>query len=311
MATETSSIDDLLLGAKTSIHPQTPEHQELDAPSSESLDSEEPYDYDTPGLPKEAESKPYENEDILDKRAPLEKQDLKDDTETDDYGNNKSKDNEVIRERLARQAESLKRQHQAEIEALRAQLTANQPQAVQQASEGFQYDENSNQSWDQQLRQFVEHTVQTMTVRQQQEAEQQRNIQAQMEFEEKFLTDVHNFPDFQEAIVSVGAPITDPMVHATRGIKNPAAFLYAAAKRAPKELQRISSIRDPYAQIAEMGRLEASLRQNKLGTKAPRPLGRLQEDAVIHHKTEREPTIEDLIAKSDAKRRAQLAQRRR
>ncbi len=309
MATEISSIDDLLLGGKTTTHPQTPEHQEvLESAPDNTVETDTSYEE------SEEHKADAENsyEDILDSRAPVEKEEAAvPEEDTDDYGNTKSKDNEVIRDRLARQAESLKRQHQAELDALRAQLTPQQNYAVNQAAEGFHYDENSNQTWDQQLRQFVEHTVQSMSARQQQEAQHTRNLQAQMEFENKFRDDVMRFPDFQETIVGLGASISDPMVYATRGMKNPAAFLYAAAKRAPKELQRISGIQDPYVQIAEMGRLEATLRQTKPATKAPRPIGRTLEDVSIPHKTNKEPSIEDLIAKSDAKRRAQLAARRR
>jgi len=303
MATETSSIDDLLLGNKTITQPQTPEHHE------EAKDTFEVHEETT--ATDTSEDAPEAYDDVLDTREPAVKDEVASDDESDDYGNTRPKDNEVIRERLARQAESMKRQHQAELDALRAQLTPQQNQAVNQAAEGFNYDENSNQSWDQQLRSFVEHTVQGMTQRQAQEAQATRDRQAQMEFENKFRDDVQRFPDFQQTIVGVGAQISDPMVYATRGMKNPAAFLYAAAKRAPQELQRISNIKDPYVQVAEMGRLEASLRQTKPATKAPRPLSKSHEDLTIPHKSDKEPTIEELIARSDVKRRALQSQRRR
>lgn len=297
MSTQTSNIDDVLLGAHTRTQPATPEYQEPvhDEPEAQEIEtSEEPVSY-------EAEA-PLSNPDD---ETPETKQT---DSEIDDYGNEKTRDNDVIRERLARQAESLKRQHQAELDALRAQLTPNQQQQV---AENFQYDENSNQSWDQQLRQFVEQTVRGMTERQQQEAQRVRDMQAIREFETKFTDDMTRFPDFEQVIGSVAAPITDPMVHATRGMKNPAAFLYAAAKRAPQELQRISNIQDPYVQISEMGRLEATLRQTKPGTKAPRPLGKTQEDSAINVPDKaRQPSIEELILQSDKRKLALVKQRR-
>lgn len=296
MTTHTSNIDDILLGAHTHTQPATPEYQEPieHEEVAETAEHEETVSYDeTPALQEEHE-------------APAET--VKAETDTDDYGNTKERDNDVIRERLARQAESLKRQHQAELDALRAQLTPNQQQHV---ADNFQYDENSSQSWDQQLRQFVEHTVRGMTERQQQEEARMRDMAAQREFESKFTEDMSKFSDFEEVIKSVAAPITDPMVHATRGMKNPAAFLYAAAKRAPAELQRISSIKDPYVQISEMGRLEASLRQTKPGTKAPKPLGRPQEDGHIPHSDKpRQPSIEELIMQSDKRKLALVKQRR-
>jgi hypothetical protein len=84
---------------------------------------------------------------------------------------------------------------------------------------------------------------------------------------------------------------------------NPAAFLYAAAKRNPQELERISKIRDPFAQAREMGNLESSMRRNKPTTKAPRPLGRTPEDATTNAKPkEKDRSGDDLLAGADAKR---------
>jgi hypothetical protein len=197
------------------------------------------------------------------------------------------------------------------MDALRAQLTVNQSPAVQQAAAGFEYNPDSNQSWDQQLRGFVEQTVQGMTQRQQQQAQQVREQQAQSEFEGKFHQGMTNFPDFVEVVGS--QPVSDHMVLATRGMKDPAAFLYAASKRMPQELQRISAIGDPYVQMAEMGRLEATLRQTKPGTKAPRPITRTQEDSNIPHKSnsDRELSIEEQIAHSDKRKLAAMRARRR
>ena len=309
MATETSSIDELLMGHATPSHPQTPEHKEEEYEEVESNEADvhevdvaqDSYEQDR----QDAQEHEEENAEEDEKPRPQE--------EIDDYGNKKPVDNEVIRERLRKQAESMKRQHQAEIDALRVQLTANQQYANKPSTEGFQYDENSNQTWDQQLRHFVEHTVTSMSHRQNQEAQQLRDIQIQTEFESKFRDDVVRFNDFEEVIASVGAPITDPMIYATRGMNNPAAFLYAASKRAPQELQRISKINDPYVQVAEIGKLEASLRQTKPATKAPRPLGRSQDDSgeFFKAKVKKEPTIEERIAEADAKKRDRMNQRKR
>ncbi len=299
MSTHTSNIDDILLGAHTTTQPATPEYQEPIEHETEEVEAQ----HDTPVSYEVDNEEPGADIEVSESQVSDSHTE-----DVDDYGNTKAKDNEIIRERLARQAESLKRQHQAELDALRVQLT---PVQQQQVADGFQYDENSGQSWDQQLRQFVEHTVQGMTERQTQEAQRKRDMEAQREFETKFSDDMTRFGDFREVIGSLPAPITDPMVHATRGMKNPAAFLYAAAKRAPQELQRISNIQDPYVQISEMGRLEANLRQTKPGTKAPRPIGRPQEDAQIPHTgKQREPTIEELILQSDKRKLALVKQRR-
>ena len=46
------------------------------------------------------------------------------------------------------------------------------------------------------------------------------------------------------------------------------------------------------------------MRQTRPSTKAPKPLGRAQEDAALPHKNTKEPTIEELIAKDAAKKLA-------
>jgi hypothetical protein len=88
---------------------------------------------------------------------------------------------------------------------------------------------------------------------------------------------------------------------------DPAAFLYAAAKRQPKELERISKLRDPYAQMTEIGKLEERMRRNKSTTNAPRPLGRTQDDAPSKEvKKSKEPSIEDLIRQSESKKLSKM-----
>ena len=104
------------------------------------------------------------------------------------------------------------------------------------------------------------------------------------------------------------------MTIASRAMKDPAAFFYAAAKRAPQELQRIAQIPDQYVQMVEIGKLEERMKQSKSGnaTKAPKPLGRIQEDGSIpYNSNKKEPTIEDLIAQDSAKRKAFYDSRRR
>jgi hypothetical protein len=101
------------------------------------------------------------------------------------------------------------------------------------------------------------------------------------------------------------------MTYALRGLSDPAAFIYAASKRHPQELARISQIADPAAQIMEMGRLEERMRKAPVGTKAPKPISKTRDEGGLPAQAKKkEQTIEDLIAHSDAKRRAQLQQKR-
>jgi len=88
---------------------------------------------------------------------------------------------------------------------------------------------------------------------------------------------------------------------------DPAAFLYAASKRHAPELQRIANLTDPYAQVLEMGRLEERMKKNRAVSSAPRPIASTRDDSsMTTHKSDKQPSIEDMIAASDAKRSAQL-----
>lgn len=297
MATESSSIDDLLMNVATGNPAPLPDPEPIaDIPEPEPLKIEG-NDYGE-----------IERIDTQDGEDATRKEPETATDEADEYGNKPEPENEAIRERLTRQA----RKHEAEMAALRAQLSTQQAQQVQEAAQGFEYNPDASGDWQQQLASFVKQTVNNMSSEREHEKQRVREAQAQMEFESKFRDDVQRFPDFEEAIMGIGADISDPMVHATRSMKNPAAFLYAAAKRAPAELQRIAKIEDPYAQIAAVGALEVTLRQTKPATKAPKPIGRAPDDGVMALKSEkREETIEDLIKASEAKIRAKRSALRR
>ena len=287
-----SNIDELLAGSNgNSQQADTPEYKdepdEIEEIESEEVETEEQLTNDEPD--------DYEDE------VPEEKPKIKDkETEVDEYGNEKEPENEAIRERLARQA----RKHQSEIDALRAQLAEQgASRQVQQAAKDFEYNPDEGGDWQQQLASFVKQTVSSMTREQEESRTRQQEQQVQAEFEGKFRDGMSRFDDFTDVIGSLPFQITNPMTLATRGMENPAAFLYAAAKRNPGELERISKLRDPYAQMTEIGKLEERMRKNKPTTKAPRPLGRAPEDATTKPKPkERDTSGDDLLAKADAKR---------
>ncbi len=290
----TSNIDDLLMGGGNSHQPEAPEEKYMDKPLEvdeyEAPDELEPED-EPDSRPEPARDEPEQEPEEHAK-------------EYDDYGNEKVPDNEAIRERLARQA----RKHEAEIADLRAQLAERgASQQVQNAAEDFEYDPNASGDWQQQLASFVKQTVNSMSREQEESKQRVEQQKLDAEFQSKFRDGMSNFSDFVDVVESLPFQITNPMTLATRAMDNPAAFLYAAAKRNPQELERISKIRDPYAQMTEMGRLEERMRKNKQTTKAPRPLGRTTEDASIPQaKKKKEASIEDLIAHSDATRLKRL-----
>jgi hypothetical protein len=290
----TSSIDDLLLGGGNATQPETPEHQHLDGP-------EEIEEMDSPDYGLDDEEASQSHEESSDDADDLETSESQaPEKEYDDYGNEKPKPrtytqeevNEMFRRRF-------KNKPQDEQHAVMQQ--------IQQSGKQFEFDPDSTQSLPQQLESFVEQTVQKMTQKREAEEAQRKDREIQEEFEEKFSSGMQKFHDFRDVMLGLPFEITNPMTLATRSMADPAAFLYAAAKRNPQELERISKLRDPYAQMTEIGKLEERMRRNKPTTKAPRPLGRTQEDSVAPQpKKKTEPSIEDLIAKSDAKRMQRL-----
>lgn len=293
-----SNIDDILTGSKTNTQPHAPEHVDSgeDLPMTMEEKEEKIENFQDPSSPTEDYS--YEEAESTE-----ESKELKPDV--DEYGNDSKPDNDVIRDRLARQAESLNRKHQQELENMRMQLAANNaPAQVQQAAQDFEYNPDASGDWQQQLASFVKQTVNTMQSEQNQAVQRQKEVKIQQEFEAKFHDGMSKFGDFYEVVGK--QPITDAMTIATRALKDPAAFLYAASKRNPQELTRIAALQDPYSQMVEMGRLEERMRKTSTATKAPRPLSRTNGDTAIEHKTApKAPTIEQLIARADAKKLAQ------
>lgn len=296
MATQKSSIDDLLLGAKTNTHPETPENQVIET----EVKSETPIEhYEEP----KPESEMQQVEDTGEAKEPEIK------AEVDDYGNQKvaprtytedevnDKINQAVRERFAR------------FERNNPGATQAEKQQVQQATNaGFEYNADSQESWQQQLKSFVKQTMYEEHQEQSHRAQQHKEQMAHAEFEDKFTRSMGKFNDFRDVVGK--QPISDTMLLATRSMQDPAAFLYAASKRAPKELERIARIADPYSQIAEMGKLEERMKQSKATTKAPKPLSKVEADVPIAHKAYVKPDIDELIRQSTAKKLAQQNLRR-
>lgn len=311
-----SSIDDLLAGIGNSQQPATPEHKEK---QKEAPETPEDDDIETPTYGDEdAESdeeetpEPEEHDDPDDggdddepsgAKKPKEPEPEEDDV--DEYGNKKERMSKGMKERLDRK----EKQHQREIEMrdqelqnLRQQLAQRGASAeVQQAVKDFKYDPSEEVSWEQQLSDFVKQTVTNMHQEGAKQARERQEQEAHKEFHKKFTTGMERFSDFREVVGT--QPIDDAMTLSLRGMADPSAFIYAASKRQPAELERISKIPDPYARMVEMGRLEERMRKNRPITKAPRPLGRTKEDTAARVvPKQKETTGDDLLAKADAKR---------
>lgn len=309
-----SSIDDLLMGVGNSQQPATPEHKEKlqdekapieeiepDAPEYDDTDDKAPATDESEDETDEPESDTDDEDTKSDKKS--ESQD--DEDEEDEYGNPKERMSKGMKDRLDRKEKQFQReieQRDHELQVLRQQLVQKgaSPE-VQQAAKDFKYDPNDEGSWQQQLTDFVKQTVNSMTSEQQQKDRSIKEEQVQREFHKKFTQGMDRFGDFREV---VGAqPMDDAMTLSLRAMADTSAFIYAASKRHPQEIERISKLPDPYARMVEMGKLEERMRRNKPTTKTPRPLGRTKEDTTSKvTPKQKDTTGDDLLAKADAKR---------
>lgn len=302
----TSSIDELLVTGKTSNQPATPEHQ----PTQEEVARE---------TSVVDEVVPYEETDYSDSMQSNEPSSDADESESkpsddgsfDDYGNEKPKPRTYTQDEADEYANKIVRERLARLERNNPNLTQAEQRQVQKQAEGFEYDADSSQSWQQQLEGFVEQTVSKMHQKQAHQSQQAREQQALQAHQEKFQRGLEKFKDFEEVVGAQGHLISDDMLKATRAMKDPAAFLYAVAKRAPKELERISRLDDPYQQVVEIGKLEERMKSVKKQTNAPRPVSRTQEDAQIpESKKKSAPSIEEQIAQDAARKLAMQKKRR-
>lgn len=313
-----SNIDELLMGKGNSQQPETPENKDTTEnidPVEDVNESENDYSSDDNISDDVGDESDHADND-KDEPDADDNNDSEDDKEAnddvDEYGNKKERMSKGMKDRLDRK----EKQHQREIEQrdqelanLRYQLQQKgASKEVQDAASDFKYDENSNASWQEQLTAFVKQTIQNVGREQQETERAVQEQQTEREFKQKFTQGMERFKDFREV---VGAqPIDNAMTMALRGMNDPSAFIYAASKRHPQELERISKLKDPYARVVEMGKLEERMRRPKPTTTTPRPLGRTKEDVnpKVQQK-KKENTGDDLLAKSDAKRMSTVRNR--
>lgn len=214
--------------------------------------------------------------------------------ETDDYGNKVPKAKVYTEEEVQAMIRKRLKLHHEEKQTQQPQ----QPQAQQQATESFEHDPTNEQPWEIQLENHIKQTVQKLEIEKQQavwQAEQQR---AQADFEHRFTSGMSKYSDFQDVVA--GKPITNGIMMAARSMADPAAFIYAAAKQQPKELERISQIIDPYVLAAEVGRLEERMKKARTISKAPKPPTKTKGD--VADKGAIRQSLDDLI-RQDAKRK--------
>lgn len=286
---EISSIDDLLLtGSSSSQQPKAAEH-----------------------IPDEAPDDTYEVEQAQEPVIEEEPEEVKEEPQAakqDDYGNEVEKPRVYTEEEHRELVNRAVRDRMARFERNNAQAQPQTP-VIPHPAQDFQYNPESSESWEAQLEAFVERTFDKISQKQVAQQQQLREQQINAEFETKLHHGMSKFKDFVEVVGR--QPIDDAMTLATRGMSDPAAFLYAASKKAPEELARISQIQDPYTKMREIGNLEERLRKNKNTSNAPRPVSRTQGDSNLSTKSvNKELSIEEQI-RLDADRKRKIMNERR
>lgn len=187
------------------------------------------------------------------------------DDDVDEYGTKIGKPKLYTEEEVQRMIrERLSRGKHAETE-------------VQQAAKDFKPDPNSQDDWQTQLKQFIDTHLEEKTKKVQEAEWRQREEQSQAEFEVKFSQGISKYDDFNKVVA--GKPITGAMMLATRSMKDPAAFIYAASKQHAGELSRIAQIPDAVTQAVEIGRLEEKMRKTKNLPSSPTPPKKISGDS--------------------------------
>jgi len=274
-----NSADDLIVKVEQEklgkVMPDVPIKEEIKE-EKEVLEAVEPTEAKSEVLEEKEQDKSQETEEEGKSTEEAEQEDSEsksndvssdDSNETDEYGTKIGKKKlyseeevqKMIRERLKRG------QHQSD------------QQVTQKEVENFKPDESSEESWETQLEGFIEKTIEKRARVQSENEWRRHEEQSMAEFEVKFSEGMGKYKDFNSVVG--GKPITNAMMLATRSMKDPAAFLYAACKQQPKELERISSIKDTMAQAAEIGRLEERMKKARTIPSSPKPASRISGDA--------------------------------
>ena len=241
------------------------------------------------------ETKADEETDVNDNSEDKKDGELSHDAEElDDYGNKVPKGKVYTEEEVQAMIRKRLKLHHEE----KQQAPQQQYQPPQQQAEGFEHDPNNEQPWEIQLENHIKQTVQKLETEKQETAWKAEQQRAQAEFESRFTNGMSKYADFNDVVS--GKPITNGIMMAARSMADPAAFIYAAAKQQPKELERIAQITDPYVLAAEVGRLEERMKKARTISKAPKPPTKTKGD--IADKGVIKQNLDDLI-RMDAKRK--------
>lgn len=206
------------------------------------------------------------------------------DENVDEYGNPVAKSKTYTEEEV-----------QAMIRKRLKDRHAEQP-VQQEAKKATEATPENDVAWKDELKEVIKETAQELQ-RDEREKEWRRNEDvAHAEFESKFSTSMQKYSDF-EGVVG-GKPITAAMMTATRDMRDPAAFLYAACKQNPGEIERISKIPNAVTQAVEIGRLEERMKKARVISNAPPPAKRISGDATFEQPKQNIDSLINSHAKS-------------
>lgn len=272
---EKKNIDDLLM--QVDLTPDSLQKTEIEP---EAINNEEPKELtkeDDSSTPDYGHNEESSNDDKSEELA------------TDDYGQQASK-----KEKLYTQAEVEQMMRDRNKRGEFAKQEANhQPEPTYSNESG-----DDGEGWEQQFESLVEQTISKREQKIQEQRWQEQVQRDQAEFEIKFNSGAAKYSDFESVVT--GKPLTPQMVMATKAMKDPAAFIYAAAKTQAHELDRISKIGDPLVQAVEIGKLEERMRKGKApSTSAPRPIEGVKGD-VAHDKV-RPRNVDDILREESSK----------
>jgi len=248
--------------------PQTKEKKEVPPQPEEEIQPDEVAEAPTDKEEQEAASTEEPETELEDNASDDSSDD--DSGEVDDYGN------KIPKAKLYTEQE-VQDMIRKRLRDRHTEQTPQQQQQLNDAAKDFKADPNSEETWEVQLEKFVESTISKVAEKQKNKEWQEKEIETQAKFEEKFASGMNRYKDFDTVVK--GKPISNAMMMATRSMDDPAAFLYAACKQHPKELERIAQLPDHYAQVASIGRLEERMKKAKLVTTTPKPSRKISGDA--------------------------------
>lgn len=148
---------------------------------------------------------------------------------------------------------------------------------VQDATKEFTPDPNSEESWETQLDAFIDRRLESREKEARDKEWKREEEITQADYEIRFTEGMGKYKDFKQVVAN--KPLTNAMMLATRSMKDPAAFVYAASKQHPKELERISQIKDVVHQATEIGRLEERMKKARIIPQSPPPSKKIKGDA--------------------------------